>query len=86
MGSIHDNSCYRSEDLITDYVALAKAGRRTIEPIWLIKERLPAWAAKVRDYWRNLDSDKRELMAHADDPEYCRMLTQKVSPPSEEGQ
>ena len=77
MGSIHDHSCYRRDDLITDYVELAKAGRRTIEPIWLMKTTLPRWASRIRDYWRNLDIDKRELMARADDPDYCGQLAQK---------
>ena len=27
MGPIHDHSCYRRDDLITDYVALAESGR-----------------------------------------------------------
>jgi len=78
MSSIHDNSCYRRVDLIADYVKLAKAGRRTIEPIWLLKKNLPLWASRVRRYWQNLDSDKRELMARADDPEYCSQLTPKA--------
>jgi NADH-quinone oxidoreductase subunit I len=33
MGSIHDNSCYCREELVTDFVRLAKQGRRTVEPI-----------------------------------------------------
>ncbi len=78
MGSIHDNSCYRREDLVTDYVKLAKAGRRTIEPIWLMKKNPPRWVLKVRNYWQSLDSDKRELMSQADDPGYCERLTPKA--------
>lgn len=74
MGSLHDHSGYCRRDLITDYVKLAKEGRRTVEPIWLRKQRLPRWAARVREYWRNLDAEKRELMAHADDPDYCSRL------------
>ncbi|MFA5865949.1 MAG: NADH-quinone oxidoreductase subunit I [Phycisphaerae bacterium] len=76
MGSIHDNSCYRREDLVTDYVQLAKEGRRTILPIWLTKVNLAGWAVKARDYWRNLDSDKRELMMKADDADYCKKLAE----------
>lgn len=77
MGTLHDSSCYRRDEMIADYVELAKAGRRTIEPIWLMKPKLPAWAARVRGYWKNLDSDKHELMVHADNPEFCRRLAQK---------
>jgi len=78
MGALHDNSCFQRDDLVADYVQLAKAGRRTIEPIWLTKPKLPEWAAKVRDHWRNIGSARRELMVHADDPEFCRELAQKA--------
>ena len=78
MGSIHDDSCYRREDLVVDFVRLAKEGRRTIEPIWLTKAILPAWAVRVRDHWRGLDPDKREWMARADDPEYCADLARQT--------
>lgn len=74
MGSIHDGSCYRREDLVIDFIGLAKEGRRTIEPIWLSRTNLPGWAARVRDYWRNLDPDKRQWMARADDPQFCADL------------
>jgi NADH-quinone oxidoreductase subunit I len=82
MGSIHDNSCYCREELVTDFVGLAKQGRRTIEPIWLIKSNLPAWAARVRDTWRNLDRDRWEWMAKADDPQYCAELAKQVAAPA----
>jgi len=83
MGSIHDSSCYRREDLLVDFVRLAHEGRRTIEPIWLTKPNLPVWAARVRDHWRNLDQDKREWMARADDPQYCAELAKQMAPPKE---
>jgi len=83
MGSIHDNSVYQREDLITDYVKLAQEGRRTIEPIWLRKSKLPAWAQRVRDYWRNLDLDKRQVMAKSNDPAYCKNLAEEVQPAKE---
>ena len=83
MGNIHDNSCYRRDDLTADYVKLAKAGRRTIEPIWLMKEKLPAWAARVRDQWKAVESDRYELMVHSDDPDFCRSLAQKATTPPE---
>ena len=85
MGNLHDNSCYRRDDLIADYVELAKAGRRTIEPIWLMRQKLPAWAARVREYWRNIDSDKHELMIHSDNPEFCHRLARKATSSSESG-
>lgn len=76
MGPIHDHSCYAREDLMTDYVALAKAGRRTIEPIWLRTSNSPEWLRTLREHFRTLDLDKRELMAHADDADYCRRLSE----------
>jgi NADH-quinone oxidoreductase subunit I len=79
MGSIHDGSCYRREDLLVDFVRLAKVGRRTLEPIWLTKPNLPDWAARVREYWRNLDLDRRRWMARADDPQYCAELAQQAA-------
>ncbi len=82
MGSIHDDSCYRREELVVDFVKLAKQGRRTIEPIWLTKSNLPAWAARVRDTWRNLDRDKWEWMAKADDPQYCAELAKQAAAPA----
>lgn len=78
MGALHDNSCYRRQNVTVDYVGLAKAGRRTIEPIWLTKPKLPEWAVRVRDHWREAGSDRRELMAHAHDPEFCRNLARRV--------
>ena len=83
MGPIHDSSCYRREDLVADFVVLAKEGRRTIEPLWLTKAKLPDWAARARDYWRGLDPDKREWMARADDPAYCAALAQQGAAPQE---
>ncbi len=85
MGSIHDDSCYRREELAVDFIQLAKQGRRTIEPIWLTKPNLPSWAARVRDYWRNLDRDRREWMARADDPQYCAELAKQTVVPPKEG-
>ena len=83
MGSIHDNSCYRREELAADFVQLAKQGRRTIEPIWLAKADLPDWAARTREYWQDLDRDKREWMARADDPQYCAELVRQTPVPQE---
>jgi NADH-quinone oxidoreductase subunit I len=81
MGSLHDGSCYRPEDLVVDFVALAKQGRRTIEPIWLAKENPPAWVALARDYWRDLDLDRREWMSKADDPQYCTEMAKQAAAP-----
>jgi NADH-quinone oxidoreductase subunit I len=81
MGSLHDSSCYRSEDLVVDFVSLAKHGRRTIEPIWMAKKDVPEWVARARDYWRDLDQDRREWMAKADDPQYCAEMARQMPGP-----
>jgi NADH-quinone oxidoreductase subunit I len=83
MGSLHDSSCYRSEDLMVDFVALAKQGRRTLEPIWLSKPDAPAWVVLARDYWRDLDADRREWMANVDNPQYCTELARQGTGPKE---
>ncbi len=77
MGSLHDGSCYSSDDLVVDFVALAKQGRRTMEPIWLAKEDPPAWVARMRAYGCEVDADRREWMAKADDPQYCTELAKQ---------
>lgn len=84
MGSIHDNSCYRQEDLVADFVQLAKQGRRTIEPLWFSKANLPGWAAQTRDKGQEPDPDRRQWMARADDPQYCAGLVQQP-PTGKEG-
>jgi NADH-quinone oxidoreductase subunit I len=84
MGSIHDHSCHRREDLVADFIELAKQGRRTIEPIWLTKTTLPGWAARARDYWRRVDQHSRQRMARADDPQYCGELARESASPEEE--
>jgi formate hydrogenlyase subunit 6/NADH:ubiquinone oxidoreductase subunit I len=78
MGSIHDHSVYDRSDLLVDFVELAKEGRRTVEPIWLRRIKLPVWAEKLRDYWKNLDADKRQQIAGAIDPAYCQKLAEAL--------
>jgi len=79
MGQIHDNSCYDRQDLVVDFVQLARQGRRTLEPIWLTRVKLPAWVSSLRDILRGQDMERREQMAGASDPEYCRMQAESAA-------
>ncbi|RJQ50622.1 MAG: NADH-quinone oxidoreductase subunit I [Desulfobacteraceae bacterium] len=83
MGAVHDNSRYRRGDLVADYVNLAKKGWRTVEPAWLSKNPLPVWAVRTLEKCRTDEPAKRELMAHADDPAFCRSLDEAPAPPRE---
>lgn len=78
MGQIHDASCYNQHDLVVSFVQLAKQGRRALEPIWMKKPNPPIWA-KNGDVEH--DPEKRDLMAAADDPEFCKKLAEAATPP-----
>jgi len=62
MGDGHDLSCYRREDCVGDFVALARQGRQTPEPLWMTKPRLPAWAQRQRQAWADRAEPHREAM------------------------
>ena len=83
MGPVHDHSCYRRSDLVVDFIQLAKQGRRAVEPLWLTRPKLPGWAARVRDRGQELNPERRQWMARADDAQYCAHLAQQVAPPQE---
>jgi NADH-quinone oxidoreductase subunit I len=62
MGDSHDLSCYRREDCVADYVALARTGRQTPEPIWMNRPNLPAWAQQQKQAWADRAAPRREAM------------------------
>jgi len=62
MGDNHDLSCYRREDCVADYVALARDGRQTPEPLWMRKRFLPAWAETMRRAWADRAKPHRDAM------------------------
>ncbi len=62
MGDNHDLSCYRREDCVGDFAALARSGRRTPEPLWMRRDDLPAWAAAQRQSWSERAEPHREAM------------------------
>jgi NADH-quinone oxidoreductase subunit I len=51
MGNLHDLSGYTREDMIVEFTELAAEGLQTPQPLWMQKDRLPAWAAKTKDDW-----------------------------------
>ncbi|MBN1347552.1 MAG: NADH-quinone oxidoreductase subunit I [Phycisphaerae bacterium] len=76
MGDNHDLSCYRREDCVGDFVALARDGRQTPEPLWIAGPQLPMWAEARRQAWADRAEPHREAM--------LRTL-EGVEPPPKEG-
>lgn len=62
MGDSHDLSCYRRADCVGDFVALARQGRQTPEPLWMAKPRLPEWATRMRRAWDERAEPGRQAM------------------------
>jgi len=51
MGNIHDLSGYTRESMIVEFTDLARAGLQTPLPLWMQKEKLPAWAERTKREW-----------------------------------
>jgi len=62
MGDNHDLSCYRREDCVGDFVALARDGRQTPEPLWMSRPDLSDWACDRQRAWENRVEPRREAM------------------------
>ncbi len=45
MGRLHDMSAYTRDDAVVEFLELDKKNLRTPIPLWMQKEKLPAWAA-----------------------------------------
>lgn len=65
MGDIHDLSGYSRPGTIVEFTELARQGRRTPLPLWMRRERLPAWAAARRDAWLERARQQRDEMFRA---------------------
>ena len=65
MGSLHDLSGYDRESMIVEFTKLAKQGLQTPVPIWMQKERLPAWAQAFKNEWIERGRPVREKMIQA---------------------
>ena len=51
MGNVHDMSAFDRESMIVEFTELAKRGLQTPQPLWMQKDKLPAWAARTRADW-----------------------------------
>jgi NADH-quinone oxidoreductase subunit I len=65
MGSIHDLSDYDRASMLVEFTELAKQGLQTPMPLWMQKERLPAWAQASKDEWIKRGQRVRDRMLNA---------------------
>ena len=68
MGNLHDMSCYDRESMTVEFTDLAKEGLQTPQPLWLQKEKLPEWAAEVKQDWVRRGEPLKEEMIKALSP------------------
>ena len=78
MGNLHDLSGYTREDMIVEFTELAKQGLQTPQPLWMLKDKLPAWVDTTKKEWLEYShsddkltgekEQRRELMAGALEP------------------
>lgn len=62
MEDSHDISCYRREDCVADYIALAREGKQTIIPAWMVRRGAPEWVRERREAWEARSAAHREAM------------------------
>jgi NADH-quinone oxidoreductase subunit I len=65
MGNIHDMSAYTREDMIVEFTDLAQKGLQTPQPIWMQKDKMPAWARQRKDEWIERARPVHEEMKNA---------------------
>ena len=68
MGNLHDMSGYDRESMIVEFTDLAEQGLQTPQPLWLQKDELPEWAAKVKQDWVDRGDPLKEEMIKALSP------------------
>jgi hypothetical protein len=51
MGNVHDLSGFTRESMVVEFTDLATQGHQTPQPIWLEKDKLPAWAKQTKSDW-----------------------------------
>ena len=81
MGNVHDMSAFDRESMIVEFTELARRGLQTPQPLWMQKDRLPAWAAKTKADWEaySFSTDGR---APADRRQQMQLaLTEQKPPP-----
>ena len=62
MGDNHDLSCYRRVDCVADFVAWARQGHQTPQPLWMSGPTVPVWAEARRRAWEDRAAPRREAM------------------------
>lgn len=65
MGNVHDLSGYNRESMTVEFTELATRGLQTPQPLWMQKEKLPAWAADTKRKWVERGEPLREEMLKA---------------------
>jgi len=73
MGNVHDLSGYDRRSMIVEFTELARQGLQTPQPVWMLKGRLPPWAAGMKQEWVERGRPRREQMVLA--------LTEQKPPP-----
>lgn len=65
MGDVHDMSGYDRNSMIVEFTDLAQQGLQTPQPLWMRKERLPAWAEARKRAWVERGRPLRDEMVLA---------------------
>ena len=65
MGNLHDLSGFDRESMIVEFTDLAKEGLQTPMPVWMRKDRIPAWAQTRKDEWLQRGEPLQEEMVKA---------------------
>jgi formate hydrogenlyase subunit 6/NADH:ubiquinone oxidoreductase subunit I len=65
MGDMHDMSGYDRKAMVVEFTDLARDGHQTVQPLWMQKDKLPAWAADRKQRWIDRASPARQQMLEA---------------------
>ncbi len=65
MGNNHDLSAFTRKEMVVEFTDLAKEGKQTPEPIWMQKEKLPAWAEERKRQWQDRAAPVKDAMLRA---------------------
>ncbi len=73
MGNVHDMSGYDRKSMVVEFTDLAKEGLQTPRPLWMQKDKLPAWAQDRKQEWVDKAGGRHQVMVEA--------LTEQKPPP-----
>lgn len=65
MGDIHDLSAYDRSGMLVEFTELAREGLQTVQPLWMQRDNLPAWAEQRKRQWIERGAPLREEMLKA---------------------